>query len=161
MHVKVILGRQVQRFELDLAGDWDDKDLLSELGLSTAMNTVSITKRDGKSASATITRTHQGSCLRVFISGDRSQVGKSTVCLGLLTALLGKYKPSDLCYIKPATQCESTQLIWKFCENQGIKCQGIGPIVFYSGFTRAFLKGETESSEQLLQKAKEAVEKIS
>jgi hypothetical protein len=33
--------------------------------------------------------------------------------------------------------------------------------VFYSGFTRAFLKGETESSEQLLQKAKEAVEKLS
>ena len=31
-----------------------------------------------------------GQALRIFVSGDRSQVGKSTVCLGLLGALLAR-----------------------------------------------------------------------
>jgi len=101
---------------------------------------------------------------RLFIAGDRSQVGKSSICLGLLGALLnsGKYKPTDLAYIKPATQCEQTQLVEEYCKHKGITdCVAVGPIVYYKGFTRAFLKSETgETSEQLLQKASDAVDKL-
>ncbi|KAL3762516.1 hypothetical protein ACHAW5_008442 [Stephanodiscus triporus] len=102
--------------------------------------------------------------VRLFVAGDRSQVGKSSICLGLLGALLnsGKYTPADLAYIKPATQCEQTQLVEEFCKHKGITaCVPVGPIVYYKGFTRAFLKGETgETSEQLLQKASDAVDKL-
>ncbi len=102
--------------------------------------------------------------IRLFIAGDRSQVGKSSICLGLLGALLnsGKYTPADLAYIKPATQCEQTQLVEEFCKHKGITaCVPVGPIVYYKGFTRAFLKGETgETSETLLQKASDAVDRV-
>jgi hypothetical protein len=51
----------------------------------------------------------------LFIAGDKSQVGKSSVCLGLLGSLLQLgYKPHELAYIKPATQCESPQLVLTF-----------------------------------------------
>eukprot|EP00804_Cyclotella_cryptica_P025357 CCRYP_012461-RA/>CCRYP_012461-RA protein AED:0.10 eAED:0.10 QI:0/-1/0/1/-1/1/1/0/547 len=102
--------------------------------------------------------------IRIFIAGDRSQVGKSSICMGILGALLksGKYSPSDLAYIKPATQCEQTQLVQEFCKSKGIvSCIPIGPIVYYKGFTRAFLRGESgETSEQLLQKASDAVDEL-
>lgn len=102
--------------------------------------------------------------IRLFVAGDRSQVGKSSICLGLLGALLksGNYTPADLAYIKPATQCEQTQLVEEFCKHKGITaCVPVGPIVYYKGFTRAYLKGETgETSEQLLQKASDAVDKL-
>jgi hypothetical protein len=51
--------------------------------------------------------------------------------------------------------------LWKFCESKGIACEGVGPIVYYSGFTRAFLNGETENREELISKAVSAVENIS
>lgn len=99
--------------------------------------------------------------LRIFVSGDRAQVGKSTVCLGLVGALLRSgYVASDIAYIKPATQCEKPQLVTKFCRQQGITCCEVGPILFYKGFTREFLKGETETSAQLLEKAKKKVEEV-
>jgi hypothetical protein len=101
---------------------------------------------------------------RIFIAGDRSQVGKSSICLGLLGTLLnsGKYQPQDLAYIKPATQCEQTQLVEEYCKYKGISaCIPIGPIVYYKGFTRSFVKGEVgETSEQLLQKAIDAIDKL-
>lgn len=99
--------------------------------------------------------------IRIFVSGDRSQVGKSTVCLGLVGALLRHgFAPQDVAYIKPVTQCEAPQLVAKFCQQQRIACCDIGPIVFYSGFTREFLQGNTESSEVLLAKAKAKVDEI-
>ncbi|KAL3668409.1 hypothetical protein V7S43_006497 [Phytophthora oleae] len=99
--------------------------------------------------------------LRLFISGDRAQVGKSTVCLGLVGALLRNgYAASDIAYIKPATQCEKPQLVTKFCRQQGITCCEVGPILFYKGFTREFLKGETETSAQLLEKARKKVDEV-
>lgn len=102
--------------------------------------------------------------VRIFIAGDRSQVGKSSVCLGILGSLLnsGKYSPDDLAYIKPATQCEQTQLVEEYCKHKGIAaCVPVGPIVYYKGFTRAFLKGETgETSEDLLRKASDAVDNL-
>ncbi|KAL3769589.1 hypothetical protein ACHAWU_005541 [Discostella pseudostelligera] len=109
-------------------------------------------------------RKSDGPAIRIFIAGDRSQVGKSSICLGLLGSLLnsGKYTPDDLAYIKPATQCEQTQLVEEYCKYKGITaCVPVGPIVYYKGFTRAFLKGETgETSDELLQKASHAVDKL-
>mmetsp|Transcript_14159 Transcript_14159/g.23140 ORF Transcript_14159/g.23140 Transcript_14159/m.23140 type:complete len:353 (+) Transcript_14159:378-1436(+) len=101
-------------------------------------------------------------CVRIFVSGDRSQVGKSSCCLGILASLVKNlgYKPSELAYIKPVTQCESVQLITRYCENEGIECVPIGPVVFYSGFTREFLKGNTPTSEELAMQVTEAVESL-
>ena len=100
--------------------------------------------------------------IRIFIAGDRSKVGKSSVCLGLLGSLLRseKYPPSSLAYIKPATQCESTQLVTEFCNRHGIDACPIGPLLYYKGFTRAFLQGQTENSDELLQKCASAVDTI-
>lgn len=91
--------------------------------------------------------------LRIFIAGDRSNVGKTSVSLGILGSLIALgYDPSDIAYIKPATQDESKQLLQEYCEKVGIRCVPMGPVIYYKGFTRAFLAGETESTSQLLQK---------
>lgn len=101
--------------------------------------------------------------IRIFVAGDRSSVGKSSVCLGLLGNLVAKfgYDPSSLAYIKPATQCEAPQLVQKYCDSVGIECVPVGPLVYYKGFTRAFLAGETaQTSEDLLKECGESVDKI-
>ncbi|GAX24323.1 hypothetical protein FisN_4Lh439 [Fistulifera solaris] len=99
--------------------------------------------------------------VRIFIAGDRSSVGKSSVCLGLLGNLLQQgYKPEELAYIKPATQSESTQLVQLYCDKHGIACVPIGPLVYYRGFTRAFLAGETQSTEELLDMCGRSVDRI-
>ncbi|CAM9130807.1 unnamed protein product [Ectocarpus sp. 6 AP-2014] len=104
-----------------------------------------------------------GPAVLVFVAGDRSQVGKSSTCLGLLGALLRREDlcSNDLAYIKPATQCEKPQLVTDWCEANGVACRGIGPVVFYKGFTRQFLKGGAGTSEELLQEIRDAVEEIS
>lgn len=38
---------------------------------------------------------------------------------------------------------------------------GVGPVVFYKGFTRAFLEGNTETSQELLESVHKAVDNIS
>jgi dethiobiotin synthetase len=99
--------------------------------------------------------------LRLFIAGDRANVGKTSICLGLLGSLVAKgYAPSSIAYIKPATQDESPQLLQAYCELVGIPCIPIGPIVFYKGFTRAFLAGETDSSKVMLEKVSLAVNQL-
>jgi hypothetical protein len=106
---------------------------------------------------------NSGSALRIFVAGDRSSVGKSSVCLGILGSLLSPeygYSASDLAYIKPATQSESTQLIEVYCKSVGITCIPIGPLVYYRGFTRAFLAGETAPTEQLLAECGRAVDQV-
>jgi len=79
--------------------------------------------------------------IRILVAGDKSHAGKSTVSLGLLAALLdsGCFKPSELAYIKPATQCVSSTLTARFCQSAGIAYEHIGPVVFYRGMTRAAL----------------------
>jgi hypothetical protein len=100
--------------------------------------------------------------VRLFISGDRSSVGKTTTCQYLLASFLGLgISAQDLAYIKPVTQCEAEQSVVRFCEEQGIACCGIGPVVFYKGFTRAYLDGTTETSAELLGNVQRAVETIS
>jgi dethiobiotin synthetase len=99
--------------------------------------------------------------LRIFVSGDRMSVGKTSVCLGILGNLVQMgYSPQKLAYIKPATQNESPQLVQMYCEMMGISCIPVGPIVYYRGFTRAFLAGETESSEQLLEQVADQVDEL-
>jgi dethiobiotin synthetase len=101
-------------------------------------------------------------CGRLFVSGDRSSVGKSSTCLALLGALIRQgVPPSSLAYIKPVTQCEAEQPVTQFCTRLSITHQGVGPVVFYKGFTRAYLAGETASADVMLQQCREAVEQIS
>jgi AAA domain len=102
-----------------------------------------------------------GGAIRIFVAGDRMSVGKTSVCLGLLGSLIQTgYSPERLAYIKPATQNEKPQLVQHYCERLGIPCVSIGPIVYYRGFTRSFLAGETESSSELLHKVGVAVDAL-
>jgi hypothetical protein len=101
------------------------------------------------------------SAVRIFVAGDRMSVGKSSVCLGLLGSLIAKgYPSSSLAYIKPATQNEKPQLVEKYCKKLGIACVPVGPVVYYRGFTRAFLAGDTDTTSELLQKVEEEVDKV-
>jgi len=82
----------------------------------------------------------------LFIAGDKAGCGKSTICLALLSGFLKNgYKPSEIAYVKPCTQCEDVQLIWKFCEKEGITCEGVGPIRFYQGFTKEIIDGKDDT----------------
>ena len=117
------------------------------------------------------------SSLRILVAGDKSHAGKSTVSMGLLAALLESgFHSSELAYIKPATQCVSSTLTARFCQDRGIAYEHIGPVVFYRGFTRARLDqdlaaGESlpdadetptaEAGEQLSTRCARAVERIS
>lgn len=99
---------------------------------------------------------------RLFLSGDRSSVGKSSMCLAILTSLLRRgVDPKSLAYIKPATQCEAEQPITRFCNRVGIANRAIGPVVFFKGFTRAFLDGEVGTAESLLNDIEQAVADLS
>lgn len=100
--------------------------------------------------------------LKLFISGDKSSVGKSSICLALLGSLIRLgVKPSCIAYIKPVTQCEADQPVTEYCLKSGISHRGVGPVVFFKGFTRAYLNGETDSAEILTQAAVDAVNQIS
>ncbi len=69
---------------------------------------------------------------RLFISGDRSSVGKSTCCLLLLASLIhAGVQPEELAYIKPITQCEAEQPVVKFCDEKGIANRGIGEYILH------------------------------
>ena len=68
--------------------------------------------------------------------------------------------PDCLAYIKPVTQCEARQPVTDLCERLGIRHESIGPVVFYKGFTRAFLAGETPDAHALLAEARVAVASI-
>ena len=58
----------------------------------------------------------------LFVSGDRSSVGKSSLCLSLIASLIELgVKASSISYIKPVTQCEAEQNITRYCRKVGIK----------------------------------------
>jgi hypothetical protein len=101
-------------------------------------------------------------CTRIYVSGDRSNVGKSTVCMGLLGSFLQLgYPPESLGYIKPATQCEAVQTVTTFCHLHGIDTVPISPIVYYAGFTREYLAGRTaESSPEMLHRVSHVVDTL-
>lgn len=48
----------------------------------------------------------------------------------------------------------------KWSDAMGVANRGIGPVVFYKGFTREFLKGAMGTSQDLLKDIRESVEEI-
>jgi thioredoxin len=99
--------------------------------------------------------------LRIMISGPTSGAGKSTVALGLMAALLKRgLPPSQLAYIKPATQGVQPTLTAKFCQTAGVEYQHIGPVVFYRGFTEAHVLDKAAPTSLLLARVARAVDKI-
>jgi len=97
----------------------------------------------------------------LVICGDESGVGKTSVCLGLLCAALqAGYTPEELAYIKPCTQCEDVQLLWKWCESEGIQHEGIGPILYRPGYTQEVIDGKHGSAEDRLVKIQTAVDAL-
>lgn len=58
------------------------------------------------------------------------------------------------------TTTTTKQLVTKWCDAMGVANRGIGPVVFYKGFTREFLKGNVGTSADLLRDARESVEEI-
>ncbi|MGR9101481.1 MAG: hypothetical protein ACU826_13040, partial [Gammaproteobacteria bacterium] len=86
----------------------------------------------------------------LYMMGASSGVGKSTLCEGLLSQLLADgYRPDQLAYIKPMTQCLDKQPVTLFCEREKICHRGIGSIVFRKGYTKDFIDGLTENSRAL------------
>jgi hypothetical protein len=158
-------SREILFFSEDFARNAIEEALLSLLGRTTTNSGLGNPTRNPQSISKkrdyNLLQSAIQSQIRIFIAGDRSQVGKSSVCLGILGTLLRlNYPASSLAYIKPATQCEQAQLVSEYCKEKGIDACPVGPIVYYRGFTRAYLNNETESSESLLQKVTLEVDKI-
>jgi hypothetical protein len=53
------------------------------------------------------------------------------------------------------------QLVTKWCDTKGVENRGIGPVVFYKGFTREFLDGNVGTSQDLLAEIRKAVDQMS
>ncbi|KAJ1460857.1 P-loop containing nucleoside triphosphate hydrolase protein [Pelagophyceae sp. CCMP2097] len=105
--------------------------------------------------------------VRLFVSGAASHAGKSTLCLSLLSAALDagghpRIDASELAYIKPATQDERADALVRWCALRGVECVcgSNAPIVFYAGFTRAFLAGDAGTANDWLGRAAAAVDAI-
>eukprot|EP00928_Gymnodinium_smaydae_P079732 TRINITY_DN63590_c0_g1_i1.p1 TRINITY_DN63590_c0_g1~~TRINITY_DN63590_c0_g1_i1.p1 ORF type:complete len:547 (-),score=126.48 TRINITY_DN63590_c0_g1_i1:69-1595(-) len=106
----------------------------------------------------------RGRCVRLFVAGAVTHVGKTTVCLSLLSALRRSgVAASELAYIKPATQCEAPDLLEKWCGDEGVEYVAgeKAPLVFYSGFTRSFLDGEQGTSASWLDRISQRVDELS
>ena len=87
----------------------------------------------------------------LYVMGSESGAGKSTVCLGILAQLMvNGYLPGQLAYIKPVTQCLKKQAIALFCDKAQIPYRDIGDLVFRSGFSREFIAGHTQTSDELM-----------
>jgi len=139
----------------------DHDDEITDTWIPQVRDAVSSVRSQVTTVPKTPPDEQQDEAIRIFVSGDKSSVGKSSVCLGILGSLVAMgYDPSSLAYIKPATQCEAPQLIQSYCEKVGIPCVPVGPVVYFKGFTRAFLAGETESSDELLASGGAAVDEL-
>jgi dethiobiotin synthetase len=97
-----------------------------------------------------------GKVTRLMILGHASTAGKTTVCLGLLSAALARLPANRIAYIKPVTQCEDPGPAAALAHERGVAGRDphesadtpatpsshLGPVVFYSGMTRAVLDGK-------------------
>lgn len=86
----------------------------------------------------------------LYVSGDKSAVGKTSTCICILDTLITVhgYRPQQLAYMKPCSQCVDVQLIWKYCHQKDIVFRGLGPVLFYAGFTeQCLLHGADPQSE--------------
>ena len=99
---------------------------------------------------------------RLFVAGGATHAGKSTVCLGILQTALEKYGASNIAYVKAATQDEREDTVSRWCAahkveyRSGKQC----PIVYYAGFTRAFLDGSAGTSQQWLDRVASVVDDL-
>lgn len=112
---------------------------------------------------AAVGATGGSGCVRLFVAGAVTHVGKTTVCLGVLAALRqAGLRPEELAYIKPATQCEAPDLLQRWCESEGIEhvAGERAPLVFYQGFTRSFLAGEQGTSAQWMAKISASIDAL-
>ncbi|MCK5121741.1 MAG: AAA family ATPase [Methylococcales bacterium] len=97
-----------------------------------------------------------------YMMGSSSNIGKTTLCEGLLLQLLiDGYQPEQLAYIKPITQCIEKQAVSVFCENNHIAHQSIGSLVFTKGFTKNFIDGLSKTSDSLLKEILAEISQIS
>lgn len=158
----LFLGKQIL-YKSDISSKVKEYDLSFLTCLSAAsLNSSNISVGHASLITSTIFLESHVTLGPVFVAGDKSQVGKSTICLGILANLIKLgFHPSQLAYIKPVTQCEAEQPITRYCTRMGISCHGIGPIVFYKGFTRAFLNNDTDSTTNLLKQVVNSVKEIS
>lgn len=102
-------------------------------------------------------------CLRIFVSGAETHVGKTTVCLSLLHTLRSAgFSASELAYVKPATQCEAPDLLSEWCSVEGIEYVSgeQAPLVFYAGFTRSFLEGKQGTSADWLSRIETRIDEL-
>lgn len=86
----------------------------------------------------------------LYVMGSASGTGKTTVCQGLLALFLAQgFRPDQLAYIKPMTQCIEQQTVAQFCDQSQIACEDIGSLVFRNRFSRDFIDGRTKNSAAL------------
>eukprot|EP00483_Globobulimina_turgida_P013204 UN13228 len=99
----------------------------------------------------------------LYISGDRSAVGKSSICAAIIQSLIDNdvLKATEIGYIKPMTQCIKPTNVARYCLMNGIECQPIGPIVFKKGYTSQVIGGKHGSKALRLHLIKKEIEKIS
>lgn len=97
---------------------------------------------------------------RLFVAGGATHAGKSTICLGILQAAVEKYGPNQVAYVKAATQDEREDTVSRWCAANKVEYRSGKhcPIVYYAGFTRAFLDGSAGTSQQWLDRAASVVE---
>ena len=151
------------------------KDLMCELGDSKNSNVLSkidpdtlrtISKRFlrlAKGGTDEEVTGEESSCVRLFVAGSKTHVGKTTICLGILGTLLKMgYRSSELAYIKPATQCEAPDLLNIWCKKMGVEFVGStnAPLVFKKGFTRSFLDGKENTSKHWLRSIRGTVDRL-
>ena len=87
-------------------------------------------------------------CRLLYVSGDQSGIGKSSIVVALLHLLTTRLRipPSQLAYIKPATQCVDVTTTAKYCQHRGIQHVDLGPVVFYAGYTQQCIDGTAPDS---------------
>jgi len=83
----------------------------------------------------------------LYMMGSASGAGKTMLCEGLLAQLLlNAYRPEQLAYIKPMTQCIEKQAVTVFCEHAHIAHRSLGSLVFKKGFSKDFIDDLTKNS---------------
>ena len=89
-------------------------------------------------------------CRLLYVSGDQSGIGKSSIILALLHLLTTRLHipPSQLAYIKPATQCQDITTTAKYCQHRRIQHVDLGPVIFYSGYTQQCIDNTAPDTPQ-------------
>jgi len=109
---------KLSTFPILICYKYDPRDFITICGLgniSSYLRSCILANQYRTDSTVSLETLFQEGIGRVFISGDKSSVGKSTTCLCLLSSLvrLG-VSPASIAYIKPVTQCEAEQPITRF-----------------------------------------------